>query len=221
MRQLLQRNATSRRLLAGETSLPSTTSLPHAGSRAASPLQTPGNVPGHRFTPTSWHRGRTPPTLGARVRHAIGEFARQRNTSVIPRPHPFDHDHEQHPPLRYLAGRCRRRRTRRRQYGQTPDSRRNRRAPRHENRVGLGSSQRRPDPARPPRPIPTLPRVSRRGVASRARDRRIGTSREQAIPTDPAAPTRVAELFPLSPSTPVITRRGFVTGAFATPLSSR
>ena len=47
--------------------------------------------------PTSCHRGRTPPALGACVRHAIGEFAGQRNTSVMPRPHPFDHDHEQHP----------------------------------------------------------------------------------------------------------------------------
>ena len=47
--------------------------------------------------PTSCHRGRTPPALGACVRHAIGEFAGQRNTSVMPRPDPFDHDNEQHP----------------------------------------------------------------------------------------------------------------------------
>ena len=178
-------------------------------------------MPGHQFMPTSCHRGRTPPALGACVRHAIGEFAGQRNTSVMPRPHPFDHDHEQHPlSATSPAGVA----------GAEPDGVNMDRlltadelAQRlgMKDRVGLGSSPRRPDPARPPWPIPTLPRVSRRGLAARARDRRIGTSREHAIPTDPAAPTRVAELPPLSPSAPVITRRGFVTGAFATPLSSR
>ena len=60
------------------------------------------------------------------------------------------------------------------------------------DRVGLGSSPCRPDPARSPWPIQAVSGVGGRCVVARSRDRRVGAACDSAIPPHPSTPTRVA-----------------------------
>jgi hypothetical protein len=79
------------------------------------------------------------------------------------------------------------------------DRERTRRSSRDEDRLGLGSSPRRTDSPRSPRPPPALPGVRRRSLAARSRDRGHDLCSSQAGTSRSAAPTRVARR-PWSPA---------------------